>query len=76
MKTSILALKRQLQVQIMQIMLIKFKETENIGEASVAYELRVLGGKNTPQTKTTADMLLRHLNYKIQKKKEALRTPE
>ena len=45
MKTSILALKRQLQVQIMEKMLIKFKETENIGEASVAYEPRVLGGK-------------------------------
>ena len=24
--------------------------------------------KNTPQTKTTADMLLRYLNYKIQKR--------
>ena len=53
---------------MMQIMLIKFKETENIGEASVAYELRVLGGKNTPQTKTTADILLRHLKGKIEKR--------
>ena len=46
---------------MMQIMLIKFKEMPMSLESWVK--------KNTPQTKTTVDMLLRHLKDKIGKKK-------